>query len=82
MLHLTSLSNIWKHSLPIYQKLCQAILIHLEEGYKAGLELCDKSWNGWDWKPKETCYYPFSWELEYLKKEGIDLEGDENDEKE
>lgn len=83
---MTSLTDIRKPSLPIYQKLRQAIRMHLEEGNKACLELCDKLWNGRDWKSKETSHYEFSWELKQFKregiiKEGIDLEGDENDEK-
>ena len=57
ILFMISLSDIWKHSLPIYQKLRQAIQIHLEKGNKAFLELCDKPWNGRDWIPKETGYY-------------------------
>ena len=46
ILYMTFLSNIQKHSLPIYQNLHQAIRIHLEEGKKACLELYDKPWNG------------------------------------
>ena len=30
ILYITSLSDVWKHSLPIYQKLRQAIWIYLK----------------------------------------------------
>lgn len=50
--HTTSLTDIRAKSLPIYRELRKAIQKNLEEGNIAGLELCDKSWNGKNWLPK------------------------------
>ncbi len=50
---MTSLADIRTNSLPTYCELLKAIRKHLEERNIAGLELCDKLWNGKNWLPKE-----------------------------
>lgn len=44
--YITSFANMQTNCLPIYCELQKAIQKYLEEGNIAGLELCDKPWNG------------------------------------
>lgn len=44
-----------------YRELRKAIQNHREKGNIAGLELCDKPWNGKNWRPKEPDNLSFTW---------------------
>ena len=78
---ITSLADIRAKSLPIYRKLRKAIRKHLEEGNIAGLELCDKPWNGKNWLPKKPDNLSFTWRTNQQfasndTRTGLDVDGD------
>lgn len=79
--HMTSLADMRANSLPIYRELQKAIRKHLEEGNIAGLELCDKPWNGKNWSPKEPDNLLFTWRTNQQfasndTRTGLDVNGD------
>ena len=50
---MTFLTDTRANSLPIYRKLQKAIRKYLKKVNIAGLELCNKPWNGKNWSPNE-----------------------------
>lgn len=79
--HITSLTDIRAKSLLIYRELQKAIRKHLEGGNIAGLELCDKSWNGKNWLLKEPDNLSFTWRTNQQfasndTRTGLDVDGD------
>lgn len=79
--HLISLADIRSKSLPIYRELQKAIQKHLEERNIAGLELCDKPWNGKNWLLKEPDNLSFTYSMNQQfalndTRTGLDVDGD------
>ena len=75
------MADIQTKSLPIYRELQKAIQKYLEDGNIAGLELCNKPWNGKSWLPEESDNLTFTRRTNQQfasndTRTGLDVDGD------